>query len=239
MNQLMRVENGEVKMDSRMIAEHFGKNHKDVMRDIRDEIEKLESAGMGDERIFAPIEYPDGRNRKQPAYEMNEEGAMQLAARYDAVARRQLILKIKELKQTALAPKTPAEMLAMMAQQAVEQEKKLVALEGTVQVIKDAMVPDDTAWKANITKKINRIVAAIGGDKNAHLQIRKESYDALERKAHANLETRVTNLQDRLRRTGATAKAIREANKLEVIEQDPKLREIYSGIVEKMVIKYC
>ena len=35
------------------------------------------------------------------------------------------------------------------------------------------------------------------------------------------------------------ANAIREANKLEVIEQDPKLREIYSGIVEKMVIKYC
>ena len=30
MNELIKIENGEVKLDSRMIAEHFGKDHTHV-----------------------------------------------------------------------------------------------------------------------------------------------------------------------------------------------------------------
>jgi len=40
-------------------------------------------------------------------------------------------------------------------------------------------------------------------------------------------------------RNGASKTAIRNANKLDVIEHDPKLKEIYTGIVRQMVIKYC
>ncbi len=38
MNELIQVINGEVSVDSRMIAEHFGKAHSDVLKDIRDEV---------------------------------------------------------------------------------------------------------------------------------------------------------------------------------------------------------
>jgi anti-repressor protein len=101
MNELIRIENGEIKLDSRMIAEHFDKAHSDVLKDIRDEILKLESAGLG-EGIFSLSSYTSQQNKELPCYEMTEEGALQLAARYDAVARRKLIIKIKELKERSI-----------------------------------------------------------------------------------------------------------------------------------------
>ena len=35
-NELVVVENGQIVVSSLQIAEHFGKNHKDVLRDIRE-----------------------------------------------------------------------------------------------------------------------------------------------------------------------------------------------------------
>ena len=43
----------ESTMTSREIAEITGKRHADVLRDIKDEIEKLENKGLDTERIFA------------------------------------------------------------------------------------------------------------------------------------------------------------------------------------------
>jgi Rha family phage regulatory protein len=95
MNELIRIENGEVCADSRMIAEHFEKEHRNVLADIKDEIEKIGEEGL---LIFQQSSYINQQNREMPCFIMNEEGLMQLAARYDAVARRKLIVKIKELK---------------------------------------------------------------------------------------------------------------------------------------------
>jgi len=55
---------------SLIVAEVFGKNHKDVLRDI----ENLSCSGSFNERNFAPIEYTDSRNRSQKAYEMTKDG---------------------------------------------------------------------------------------------------------------------------------------------------------------------
>ena len=128
MNELIKIENGEVKLDSRMIAEHFDKAHSDVLKDIRDEIGKLENAGLGAEGIFSLGSYQDKNGQARPAYEMTEEGALQLAARYDAVARRKLIIKIKELKQRRL-PQTYAEALRELADKAEENERLALQIE--------------------------------------------------------------------------------------------------------------
>lgn len=240
MNQLLRIYDGEVYADSRMVANHFGKMHNDVLKDIRNEIEKLEIGDVSTEGIFSLSEYQDSTGRTLPCYEMSEEGLMQLAARYDAVARRKLIIKIKELKaQNQKQPQSQAEFIFMMAQQALEQERKLSEISGTVQVIKDAMVPVENNWRDEIKRMINRIAMKLGGGQNEHLKVRHESYELLEKKAHANLEVRVENLQNRKMRNGATKTAIKTVNKLDVIEQDPKLKEIYTSIVQQMVIKYC
>lgn len=104
MNNLITFENKG--MTSLEISEIINKDHKNVLRDIRDETEKLglEIA----ELIFEPSEYKDITGRKLPMYNCTPDGVMQLAARYDAVVRYKLIQKAKELQSGFKAPQTYA-----------------------------------------------------------------------------------------------------------------------------------
>ena len=65
----------EVLVDSRFVAEAFDKNHKDVLRDIRNiidtEDETVKDFGL---RNFAPSSYTNMQNKKQPCYGMTKEG---------------------------------------------------------------------------------------------------------------------------------------------------------------------
>ena len=73
--QMQRVEIGEI----------IGKEHKTILRDIRNEIKQL-GTEKG-ENNFVLIYYKDKSNRSQPMYNITKIGALQLAARYDAVVR--------------------------------------------------------------------------------------------------------------------------------------------------------
>ena len=55
----MNLEKIGLKMTSREIAELTGKQHAHIMRDIRIEIEKLNSAGIFNESIFGLVKYED------------------------------------------------------------------------------------------------------------------------------------------------------------------------------------
>ncbi|KXB67991.1 putative phage head-tail adaptor [Leptotrichia wadei] len=79
-------------MTSLEIAEITGKEHYNVLRDIKDEISKL-----GTERaklIFELSEYKDTTGRKLPMYIANIQGILQLGARYSADVRYKLIEKV-------------------------------------------------------------------------------------------------------------------------------------------------
>lgn len=92
MNELQILGNENI-MTSLEIAELTGKEHNKILRDIRDEIEKLEKQGIRAETIFGLGEYLDKNNQKRPMYSLTKEGVLQLAARYDAVVRFKLIEK--------------------------------------------------------------------------------------------------------------------------------------------------
>ena len=85
----------EMVMTSRDIAEITGKNHSDVMRDIRREIEQLAELG---ESIFALSSYITSQNKEVPQYQFGRDGAMQLALKYDAVTRFKVIKRLNELE---------------------------------------------------------------------------------------------------------------------------------------------
>jgi len=69
-------------MTSLEIAEITGKEHYNILADIRDEIKKL-----GEERaalIFQGGEYKDKNNQNRPMFIANIQGILQLGARYSA-----------------------------------------------------------------------------------------------------------------------------------------------------------
>lgn len=120
MNQLITT---NVKMTSLDIAEVTGKQHKNILADIRKEIDEL-STELG-ELIFQPTTYKDKSNRDKPCYQFGKKGAMQLALKYDATTRYKVIERIEELEnsQSPKLPRTYKEALIKLVEQVEENEK--------------------------------------------------------------------------------------------------------------------
>lgn len=113
----------EIKMTSRELAETTGKEHKNILRDIRDEIEKLGEKGK---LIFEPTKYIDSLNREQEQFTFGKKGAMQIALRYSADIRFKVIEKLEELENNN-KPKLPTTYLEALKQLVVSEEKRIEA----------------------------------------------------------------------------------------------------------------
>lgn len=228
MNNLITVS----KMTSMQIAEVIGKEHFIVLRDIRDEAEKLEKGGIKPSYKFVLSERQDSTGRTIPYYSLTKEGVLQLAARYDAVTRAKLIdMAMKQDK-----PKSALEALAQTVQALQEQERRMTQIETTQQAIKEAVISEPDNWREDINRKMNKIAEAIGV--NQYREVRAESYKLLEQRAGVNLERRLDNKKVRLLKEGSSKTAINNVRKIDIIDEDKKLREIYGKIVSEYFIKY-
>ena len=229
MNKLMTTNT----MTSMQIAEVTGKRHADIMRDIRDEIEKLAAGGISNERKFALVGYTDTKGEKRPCYQRTKEGVLQLAARYDAVVRAKLI----ELAMRQDKPQSIEDLIIMQAQ-SMKQLKAEVAAQGEqIQTIKETLIEVDEDWRRDINTKLNKIAYKRGGG-HEYSNIRTLSYDILDERAHSDLDRRLNNLKARLKARGETQTRINNINYVDVIEADPRIKEIYTAIVKDLAIKY-
>ncbi|TCL40031.1 ORF6N domain-containing protein [Anaerospora hongkongensis] len=109
-------------------------------------------------------------------------------------------------------------------------------IEQRLEVVKETIIQRDDNWRDSINTMVNRI-AKCSADKN-YQAIRSESYMLLEERAACDLNTRIRNMRQRLEDTGATKTKINSITKMDVIESDKRLKEIYTGIVKEMLIKY-
>ncbi|CAL7890916.1 Rha family transcriptional regulator [Fusobacterium necrophorum] len=121
MNQITNVNT----MTSIEVAELTGKEHKNILADIRDESKKLEIQGIRAELIFQPGEYLDKNNQARPMYNLTKEGVLQLAARYDAVVRFKLIERVTKPQKPLSIP----QQLLQNAQYLVEMENRVSTVE--------------------------------------------------------------------------------------------------------------
>lgn len=86
-------------MTSMEIAEITCKEHRNVLRDIRDEEEKLGTEIS--QLIFEQSEYTNERGRKYECYNLTRDGVLQIGARYDAKIRFTLIQRMNQLEEKA------------------------------------------------------------------------------------------------------------------------------------------
>ena len=125
MNNLMNIENRNT-LTSLDVAEITGKEHKNILSDIRDEISKL-----GEERgrlIFQQSYYTNLQNKQQPMFLLNYKGVLQLGARYNAETRFKLIDKIEQLQK----PMTIEDMIILQANEMKTVKTKVDILENKI-----------------------------------------------------------------------------------------------------------
>lgn len=116
-------------MSSREIAELTGKNHADVLRDIRNMLEVLKK----DASSFADI-YLDAHGRSQPCFLLDRDLTITVVSGYDIALRHRVVTRLSELEAQQAAnlpaiPRTFAQALMLAAQQAQEIEAKQLLIE--------------------------------------------------------------------------------------------------------------
>ena len=159
MNELINIE-AKNTLTSLEVAEITGKEHKNILSDIRDEISKL-----GEERgrlIFQQSYYTNLQNKQQPLFILNYKGVLQLGARYNAETRFKLIEKIEQLQK----PMTVEDMIIMQANEMKNVKHRIDIVENKV----DNEIRIDHAEQRKLQKAISirvyQRLDVINSDKN-------------------------------------------------------------------------
>jgi Rha family phage regulatory protein len=84
MGNLVFIQNGQVLTDSLTVAECFGKEHRNVLADIRNQLDKLAEAGEHEFSLlnFQQSTYKNERGREYERYLLTEEGFTLVAFSY-------------------------------------------------------------------------------------------------------------------------------------------------------------
>lgn len=119
---------GQLTMGSREIADLTGKEHGNVMRDIRFLLDELQASKLNP--VCKSSTYTGTNGQQYPQYELDRDTCLTLLLGYDAAARMRVVRRWQELE-AAQAPKLPqtmAQALRLAAEQAEMLEQQQVAL---------------------------------------------------------------------------------------------------------------
>lgn len=129
-------------------------------------------------------------------------------------------------------------MFDAMAKTQIEQaetNRKLVLVENTINTIRETIVQRDDDWRESIKRMFNTAVK--NSPNKDYSAMRSESYEILEQRAKCDLSRRLRNMQERFSERGATKTKISGLTRMDVIEEDPKLKEIYTSIVKELSVR--
>ncbi|KRK90393.1 Phage anti-repressor protein [Latilactobacillus curvatus JCM 1096 = DSM 20019] len=118
-----------------------------------------------------------------------------------------------------------------------KQELATNQLDKKVDSISEIVALNTTDWRKDSRTLINKIAQAQGGY-GAYKEIQSAIYTELERRGKVNLKTRQTNKRRRMADEGVCKSTRDKLSKLDVINDDNKLIEIYTAIVKEFAIKY-
>ncbi|OMF70466.1 ORF6N domain-containing protein [Paenibacillus glucanolyticus] len=141
--------------------------------------------------------------------------------------------RVKEaaINLTGLSPQL--QLLIAMEHRQLQIEQRQQQTESQITTIKETFLQRDDNWRQKINGLLNGAARRSGMD---HKEVRNLSYQTLKDRTNCKLETRLENLRNRLADSGATKTRIADANKLDVIESDKMLKEIYTTIVKELSI---
>jgi Rha family phage regulatory protein len=164
------------RMSSREIAELTGKQHSNIMRDIRDLGQTLMDSNLNS--CIESSTYIGGDGRSYPMYNLDRETTICLLTGYDAASRMRVIQRWQALE-AKQAPQSAAEIIVMLAQQNLVNEQRISTLEQGQAEIKAQLTTRDEdyytiAGYASLNKKqMPMLLAAEMGRKATRLSVAK------------------------------------------------------------------
>lgn len=252
MDSLINVTNqdGVLVVSSREVATNFEKRHDHVIRDIDNLIDVMGSPQNWAD-LFIPSAYTHEQNKQEyKEYLLTKDGLTLLAMGF--TGKKALDWKLKyidafnKMEQTlTIGLQNLSPELQMFQQifnavakqelevkQAKEQSQKALDVSSA---IKDTIIGVYDDWRV----EMKHLVSSIQKKSDMTYQdVYNRLYDELEKRARCDLSARIRNGRQRLRKSGATKTQIDNYGRMDVIEADARLKEIFTTIVKEYVIKY-
>lgn len=155
-------------------------------------------------------------------------------------ARQYFIQVEKEYKQQLLDTSKLSPELQMfqgifnaVAKQELETKRLATQMDNITEIV----ALNTTDWRRECRKFVNKMAETQGGY-GAYQEIQTAIYEEVDRRAGSSLKTRLTNLRNRMAGEGVSRSKRDKTNKLDVIESDKRLKEIYLSVVKDFAIKY-
>jgi anti-repressor protein len=193
--KLVFIENDRPLTDSLNVAEAFGKEHKNVMRDIANQIEKMFEADRAEfvRLNFERISYRDGLNREQHKYLLSEDAFAMVTMAYTTIEAMKFKIdfiqqfnemKIQILNSHFKLPRTFSEALEGYAaelrrSEALDAQNKQLSLETVEQArkLKEQEAPVaiyNLAISAKNAMSMQEVAKALGTGRNRLYEILRE-----------------------------------------------------------------
>lgn len=169
-------------------------------------------------------------------YRLAMKAKNETAEKFQALVADEILPSIRKTGSYSVKPVSPLEALRQIVDALEQQDKRMNQIETTQQAIKAAVISEPDNWREDINRKMNQIANKVGA--NQYREVRSESYKLLEQRAGVLLERRLDNKKTRMLKEGSSKTAINNTRKIDVIDEDKKLREIYGKIVSEYYIKY-
>lgn len=246
---ILSTQNGEPVVSSRQIAESFGKEHRNVMRDI----ENLMSEGaLKNEHtpLFYKTEYVHEQNgQTYPMYLMNRDGFTLLAMGFTGKAALEWKLKYiaafnameQQLNQrqpdlSELSPELRC--LIRLEQQQKQQAQELVRLNQKLDQLQGTGAFGTGGWRRESARIIARIAQARGGAQHGP-NVYQTAYTLLEEREHCSLTDRLEALRSKQRQQGMSKTRAGRLTKMDAIAASPESVEHWLKILHEMEARYC
>lgn len=141
-------------------------------------------------------------------------------------------------------PKTQAQLLLAQSELLVQMETKLTAVEEKADNIEKRLdsaihifsTSSEEMWAGDMNMQIKEIVKE---HKLSEPKFKGKLYKELEQVASVRINSRLSRFRKRMLKQGSTYAQTMTVTKLDIIEQDIQLREIFQGIVRKHQAVFC
>ncbi|KAF0468799.1 phage regulatory protein [Pediococcus acidilactici] len=240
MNDLVIMKNQQAVTTSLQVSEVFGKRHDHILRDISQMKQDVPNFGG----MFLEGVEPDSYGRDRKVVYMNRDGFTLLAMGF--TGKKALEFKIRyieafnrmesqiKLDTTKLSPEL--QMFKELFDSMAKQELKTNRIDHKLDNISEIVGTSTMDWRQGTTRLIQRIAQYQGGG-DAYKDVRNEIYAEVDKRAGVSLKTRLTNKRRRMADEGVSKSKRNKLNKVDVIQDDKKLIEIYMAIVKEYAIK--
>ncbi|AUN10392.1 ORF6C domain-containing protein [Clostridium botulinum] len=137
MKELQLLNNKNLTLESTEVSEMIGKEHKNLMRDIRNYVDILEGSNLSSHDYFIESTYINSQNKEQPCYLLTKMGcemvANKMTGKKGVLFTAKYVKRFNQMEQNEL-PKISTELRAilMLDNKTIEIEEKVTNLENNI-----------------------------------------------------------------------------------------------------------